>query len=222
MYTFKELMALPLEDGEDEYLKYRAIKRRRGVFGGEGIGGPIGESAEDVSEISTQTLSNYMTKSTADAGKRGTSGRQQDKRIGGQKMADDKMRKAQGKKSPVKVAANEESASDVDEALSFQARMKKSRTMKKYSARLKLGKKRAMNKTANNSRIQTRSNKQARLMFFKKLSKGKSPSELTPMKRAEIEKRLDKLKPRIQKMAIRLKPKVRQKEKERKRSQSSK
>ena len=156
MYTFKELMALPLEDGEDEYLKYRAIKRRRGVFGGEGIGGPIGESVEQ----------------------------------------------------------------EVDEALDFAARLKKSRQMKKYSARLKLGKKRAMAKTANNERLKKRSYKQARLQFFKKLSKGKAPSELTPMKRAEIEKRLDKMKARIHKVAQRMIPKVRQKEKERKRSQS--
>ena len=158
-YTFKELMALPVEEGEDEYLKYRAIKRRRGVFGGEGIGGPVSESAETEAE-------------------------------------------------------------EVDEAIDFATRLKKSRQMKKYSARLKLGKKRAMAKTASGERLKKRSYKQARLQFFKKLSKGKAPSELTPMKRAEIEKRLDKMQARIHKVAQRMIPKVRQKEKERKRAQS--
>lgn len=31
VYTFKELLVAPLEDGEDEYLKYRAKKRRNGA-----------------------------------------------------------------------------------------------------------------------------------------------------------------------------------------------
>lgn len=153
MYTFKELMALPLEDGEDEWLKYRAIKRRRGVFGGNGEGGPIGESVEEV-----------------------------------------------------------------DEALSLAARLKKSRTMKKFAARRHVGARRAMNRAADPSRLKKRAFKQARLQFFKKLSKGKSPTELTPQRRAEIEKRLDKMKGRIQKIAMRMIPQKRQQDKERRRS----
>ena len=48
--------------------------------------------ADNIDELSTNTLSNYMVKSTADAGKRGATARTQDKRIGGQKMADNKLR----------------------------------------------------------------------------------------------------------------------------------
>ena len=60
-----------------------------------------------VNEVSSKTLSNYMRKSTASAGEPGASTRTQDKRIGGQKMADDKLRKMDGKGSAAKVAATE-------------------------------------------------------------------------------------------------------------------
>ena len=66
-----------------------------------------------VNEVSSKTLSNYMRKSAADAGNASVFDvRRQDKRIGGQKRADDKLRKMQGKGSAAKVAATE----DVNEA----------------------------------------------------------------------------------------------------------
>jgi len=61
-----------------------------------------------IDEISAKKLSTwYMRKSTASAGKPGQDVRTMDKRIGGQKMADDKLRKMQGKSSAAKVAATE-------------------------------------------------------------------------------------------------------------------
>lgn len=61
-----------------------------------------------VNEVSSKTLSNYMRKSAADAGNASVFDvRRQDKRIGGQKRADDKLRKMQGKGSAAKVAATE-------------------------------------------------------------------------------------------------------------------
>lgn len=67
---------------------------------------------EDINEVSSNKLGDYMKKSSADAGKPGASAQQQDKRIGGQKMADDKLRKADGKSSNAKVAATEGKARD--------------------------------------------------------------------------------------------------------------
>ena len=61
-----------------------------------------------VDEVSSKTLSSYMRKSATDAGKPRQSARTQDKRIGGQKMADDKLRKMDGKGSAAKVAATNE------------------------------------------------------------------------------------------------------------------
>lgn len=147
MFSFKELMAIPVEEGEDEYLKYRAQKRRRGVLGGT-IGGPVSE--------------------------------------------------------------------DIDEALSTAARLKKGRNMKRYASRMALGRKKALKKTAGRAKIKQRAERQARNAMFKKLTKGIPRSDLTPARRAEIEKRLDKMKGRIQKQAIKLMPTVRKMEKDRK------
>lgn len=65
----------------------------------------LDEGKAKVNEVSSKTLSNYMRKSTASAGKPRQDTRTMDKRIGGQKMADDKLRKMQGKGSAAKVAA---------------------------------------------------------------------------------------------------------------------
>ena len=45
MYSFKDFLVVDLKPGEDELIKYRAQKRKRGVTGGT-IGGPVGESVE--------------------------------------------------------------------------------------------------------------------------------------------------------------------------------
>jgi len=103
-----------------------------------------------------------------------------------------------------------------DEALSMQQRRARSRLMKRIRAKLKMGRKRASRRTANIGVLKKRSNKQARNLIFKKLSKGKSRSELAPARRQEIEKRLDRMKGRISKIAMRILPKVRKMEIQRK------
>ena len=143
--SFKDFMVTPVEKGEDEYLKYRAMKRRKHMY----------ESTD---------------------------------------VADD----------------------EVDEALSMSQRLAKSRQMKRYKSKIKVGRDRAMRKTADTGRIKKRAQKHARLQLFKKLSKGKSPSEVPFAKRQELEKRLDKMKDRIARIAKRLVPQVRKIEKERK------
>ena len=66
-----------------------------------------------INEISSNKLGDYMRKSAADAAKPGASARRQDKRIGGQSMADKKIRKKMGYSSTAKVPAgtNEDNAS---------------------------------------------------------------------------------------------------------------
>ena len=69
-----------------------------------------------VDEISSNKLGDYMTKSAADAAKRGPeqSARRQDKRIAGQSMADKKIRKKMGYSSDAKVPAGmNEAATDL-------------------------------------------------------------------------------------------------------------
>ena len=83
------------------------------------------------------------------------------------------------------------------EALSMQARRKKAISMKKNKAKLAMGRRRQANKLADKGRLMKRAQKHARAAFAKKMTKGIPKSELTPARKAELEKRLDKLAPRI-------------------------
>ena len=63
------------------------------------------QTESTVNEVSQKKLSDYMRASSADVPKARGNARRQDKRIGGQKMADEKLRKKQGYGSSAKVAA---------------------------------------------------------------------------------------------------------------------
>jgi hypothetical protein len=139
MYSFKELMITPVESGEDEYLKYRAMKRRKHMY--------------------------------------------------------------------EETAVEEEST---DEALSMQSRMKRSRDMRKNKNKLAIARKRMAKRVANPERIKKRARKQARDMIYKKLTKGIPRSDLTPAKKRELEKRIDKMKPRVNRLTRKIMPQVRQ------------
>ena len=109
----------------------------------------------------------------------------------------------------------------IDEALTLQQRMKRSRQMKKYASRIKIGREKAARRTADPKRLKRRAQKQARMMIAKKLAKG-DYSGLSFSRKQEIEKRLDKLKPRIDRIAKKLLPKMRKLEQERKRGANAK
>ncbi len=138
MYSFKELMVMPVEAGEDEYLKYRAMKRRKHMY-----------EETEVEEEST------------------------------------------------------------DEALSMAARRKRSRDMRKNKNKLKIARNRMRKRVANPERIKKRAKKQAIDKIYKKLTKGMSRKDLTPAKKAELEKRIAKMKPRVNRIAKKLLPSVR-------------
>jgi hypothetical protein len=84
--------------------------------------------------------------------------------------------------------------------------------MKRYSSRLKIGRKKAMSRMADRKRLEKRAQKAARNFMAKRLTKGIAKAELTPARKQEIEKRLDKMKPRIAKIAKKLMPAVRKRE----------
>ena len=138
MYSFKELMVMPVEAGEDEYLKYRAMKRRKHMY--------------------------------------------------------------------EETAVEEETT---DEALSMAARRKRSRDMRKNKNKLRIARARMKKRVANPERIKKRAKKQAIDKIYKKLTKGMSRKDLTPAKKAELEKRIAKMKPRVNRIAKKLLPSVR-------------
>jgi hypothetical protein len=106
------------------------------------------------------------------------------------------------------------------EALDFTARQKRSRQFKKYKAKIALGRKKAARRFASQEVLKKRARKAARMALMKKLTKDIPKDELSFARRQEIEKRLDKMGTRIDKMARKLLPQMRKKELERKRGKS--
>jgi len=100
------------------------------------------------------------------------------------------------------------------EVLNLAQRLKKSRMFKKIAAKIKLGRRRAAKKIVSDpKKLMKRAVKKQRMAIAKKLLKGKSYFDLSPARKMEIEKKLDKMKNRIQKLAKKLLPSIRKKEK---------
>lgn len=108
----------------------------------------------------------------------------------------------------------------LSEVLNITQRLKKSRDMKKLSPRLKIARSRAMKRMASREVLMKRARKHARNLMLKKLLKNVPKDELSMARKAEIEKRLDTpaMKMKIDKLAVKLLPKIRKMEQERKQS----
>ena len=111
---------------------------------------------------------------------------------------------------------------DVDEALNFQQRRARARAMKKNKAKIAMGRRRAARKAADPKRLMKRARKAAISTLFKKLAKGQTRSDLPAGRRQEIEKRIEKMKPRVDKIARKMLPQIRKIEKERRMGGSDK
>lgn len=119
--------------------------------------------------------------------------------------------------------APDEQVDMVDEALNPEQRRARARSMKRFKSRIEIGRKKSERQFANPERLMNRARRQARLMLFKRLTKGQSKSELTYQRRQEIEKRLDSpaMKKIIGQIAVKMLPKERQAEVQRHRSGGS-
>ena len=126
-------------------------------------------------------------------------------------------RNAKKRKMDTPTGNTGEAVEPTDEALTMQQRRARSRQMKKYQARLKVGRKKAAAKVANLAVLKRRAQKAARSAIAKKITKGVAKGDLTPARKQEIEKRLEKMQPRINRVAKKLLPKLRQAELARKR-----
>ena len=98
------------------------------------------------------------------------------------------------------------------EALSVQQRLKRSRSMKKAKARIAMGRRRAARKMAPKDKLVKRARRAARTAILKKLTRDIPKGELNYARRAEIEKRLDKMKSRIDRLATKMFPSIRKAE----------
>jgi hypothetical protein len=108
-----------------------------------------------------------------------------------------------------------------DEALDFAQRRARARIMKKNKARIAMGRRRAEKKVASLDKLKQRAMRQARSQIFQKLAKA-SKDDTAVARKQSIEKRLEKMKPRLDKLARKLLPQVRKQDKERRSSKGQK
>lgn len=108
---------------------------------------------------------------------------------------------------------------EVDESLDQAARLKKARDLRRNKAKLKLGRQRAARKFASQEVLKKRARRAAYKAVYNKIAKDIPRDELTPARKKEIERRLEKpvFKMRIDKIARKTVKDVRKKEQQRKR-----
>ena len=194
MLRFKDMFPMGIEyrPGEDELTNYRALRRKRTI--GVGEGGPIGEQ--------TSKLDQYV---------------QAGQHAKGVDVGYGYKHKKLKNKQVVHQYTSEES--EVDEALSVAARLKKGRDFKRNRAKVALGRSRAARKFADKKTLEKRARRSAYKAVYQKLTKNVSKDDLSPQRKAEIEKRLNSpaFKNRIARMSKKMIKDVRKKEMERKR-----
>ena len=112
-------------------------------------------------------------------------------------------------------------STEVDEALSIATRLKKARDLRRNKAKIALGRARAARRFASQDVLKRRARKAAYKTFYNKITKNIPRDELSPQRKAEIEKRLNTpaFKNRIERMAKKMIKDVRKKEMDRKRAQ---
>ena len=103
----------------------------------------------------------------------------------------------------------------LDEVMNKMARMKRSRMMKTKGKQIARKRKIAMKRKATPEKLKSRAMKKARDIVAKKILKDKDKSDLSLAAKETLEKRLEKKKAVIAKIAKRILPKVRSAENER-------
>ena len=98
------------------------------------------------------------------------------------------------------------------EALNIQQRMARKRSMAKNKAKMALGRARAAKKVASMEVLKKRAVKAARTKIALKMTKGVPLSQVPISKKIEIEKKLEKKKGKINKVAKKLLPDIKKKE----------
>lgn len=107
-----------------------------------------------------------------------------------------------------------ESDDELNEKLSIQQRMAKSRTMKRIASKLKAGRRRAAKKISSPEKIKQKTLRLARKQVAQKLLSrmGKTPDDLSFAEKERLERELKKRQPLIDRLKIKLLPKVKKAE----------
>ena len=129
-----------------------------------------------------------------------------------------KRHKQQGAGSNAEYASYQPEGEKIEEALTHAQRIKASLRMTKIKARIKLGRQRALRKTPDMETVRKRAKKKARLLVLKRLTRGQSKKDISFARRQSLEKKLDKMGPRIDRIAKKLIPDIRKIDRERKKA----
>lgn len=112
----------------------------------------------------------------------------------------------------LKIAIEESGEEIANEALTNAQRIKAKATFRKNKSKIKRGREKAKRKLATPDKLLKRAQKAARKEVEKKLLKGKSKSDLSFSARQGLEKKVDKKKGVIKRVAKKLLPSVRKKD----------
>lgn len=103
---------------------------------------------------------------------------------------------------------------DLSEAMTMAQRMKMKQAFKRNRAKIMLGRKKAAKKLASPEKLKIRANKQARDILIKKILKDKNKADLSFSGRQALEKKIDKKKAAIAKIAKKLLPGIKLKDRD--------
>jgi len=131
------------------------------------------------------------------------------------KPGEDELTKYRKKKSN-RIAHDTSEDKEVEEALNIQQRMKKRQQVRRMKAKIAIGRKKAMRRTATTEVLKKRAKRKARLVVLKKFLKGKKKEDLPYSTRAAYEKMVNKKQAVVDRIAKKLLPAMRQAERDRK------
>lgn len=131
---------------------------------------------------------------------------------------------AKKRKKDIPTGNTNEEAVETDEALDITQRRARGRIMKRNKAKIAMGRKRASRKIASMDKLKLRSRRQARTLLLKKLTKDVPKADLSMARKKDIEKRMEKpvFQNKIDRIARKSLPKVRQAELAKKRGTANK
>lgn len=97
----------------------------------------------------------------------------------------------------------------LDETLNVAQRRRRAIITRRNKAKLARGRAKASRRVADKDRLNNRARRRAKAALVKKLTKGVSKADLSPQRKAEIERRLKKMDGRVVRTQKRILPKVR-------------
>ena len=118
-------------------------------------------------------------------------------------------------------AFKHEMIDDLQEVLSLAGRRKRAMQMQRLKAKIKRARMLALKRFASAKKLNVRSRRLATKFLKKRMTGGKDYASLSPGQRMMIDKKVEKLRPAIGKIASRLLPRVRKTELQRKRNQAT-